>query len=310
MSDGPSFKSDLLGSATLTIFGRPIREVRVARPLVRRDRLGAHDRGDVELQVRRDATGTNAVASGGAECHRHDAPPIVRTTCARLIWRAPIPLSRVSECRIGESSAPLRSPRALVVAERSDVGGGSAARVRLLGSACTSRSFGPRAPGVDASAARAAARRSVWSPRAGWTFDGHRLPRPPSVDPRARRVDPATGRGHAVERGRSPHAAPRWRPGPSQTDDRPRRGTRTGCRGLAPAVRCDQRHGTRRRSLRRRLLERSARRARGRRLRWRRPDGPCRSPPAHVSLERHASGGGPDETTRRRVTCEEPGACP
>ena len=62
-----------------------------------------------------------------------------------------------------------------VVAERSDVGGSSAARVRRLGSACTSRSFGPRAPEVDASAARAAARRSVWSPRAGWTFDGHRL---------------------------------------------------------------------------------------------------------------------------------------
>ena len=32
-----------------------------------------------------------------------------------------------------------------------------------------------------------------------------------------------------------------------------------------------------------------------------RPDGPCRSPPADVSLERHASGEGPDETTRRRA---------
>ena len=122
----------------------------------------------------------------------------------------------------------------LVVAERSDVGGSSAARVRLLGSRCTSRSFGPRAPGVDASAARAAARRSVRFPRTGWTFDGHRLPRPPSVDPRARRVDPATGRGHAVERGLPPHAAPRWRPGPPQTDDRPRRGTWTGCRMPRP----------------------------------------------------------------------------
>ena len=109
MSDGPSFKPDLLGSATLTILGRLIREVRVARPLVRRDRLGAHDRGDVELQVRRDATGTNAVAIGGAECHGHDAPPIVRNNIRRLIWRAPIPLSRVSECCIGESFAPLRS---------------------------------------------------------------------------------------------------------------------------------------------------------------------------------------------------------
>ena len=41
MSDGPSFKPYLLGSATVTILCRPIREVRVARPLVRRDRLGA-----------------------------------------------------------------------------------------------------------------------------------------------------------------------------------------------------------------------------------------------------------------------------
>ena len=62
-------------------------------------------------------------------------------------------------------------------------------------------------------------------------------------------------------------------------------------------------HPTRRRSLRRHLFGRSARRARDRRLRWRRPDGPRRSPPADVSLERHASGGGPDERTRRRVTC-------
>ena len=79
---------------------------------------------------------------------------------------------------------------------------------------------------------------------------------------------------------------------------------------LVPAVRRDQRHGTRRRSLRRRLLRRSARRARDRRLRWQRRDGPCRSPPAHVSLERHASGGGPVETSRRRVTCEDPCTCP
>ena len=104
--------------------------------------------------------------------------------------------------------------------------------------------------------------------------------------------------------------APRWRPGPPQTDDRPRRGTWTGCRGFAPAVRRDQRYGTRQRSLRRRLLGRSARRARDSRLRWRRSDGPCRSPPADVSLERQASGGGLDETTRRRVTCEDPCACP
>ena len=90
-------------------------------------------------------------------------------------------------------------------------------------------------------------------------------------------------------RGRSPHAAPRWRPGQPQTDDRPRRGTLTGCPRLAPAVRRDQRHGTRRRSLRRRLLERSARRARDRRLRWRRPDGTCRSPPADVSLRAKSS---------------------
>ena len=45
MSDGPSFKPDLLGSATVTILCRPIREVRVARPRVRRDRLGAHASG-------------------------------------------------------------------------------------------------------------------------------------------------------------------------------------------------------------------------------------------------------------------------
>ena len=70
MSDGLSFKPDLLGSPTVTILCRPIREVRVARSLVRRDRLGAHDRGDVELQVRRDSTGTNAVAIGGAENRR------------------------------------------------------------------------------------------------------------------------------------------------------------------------------------------------------------------------------------------------
>ena len=62
--------------------------------------------------------------------------------------------------------------------------------------------------------------------------------------------------------GSSPHAAPRSRPRPPQTDDRPRRGTWTGCRGLAPAVRRDQRNGTRRRSLRGCLLGRSARRAR------------------------------------------------
>ena len=42
MSDGPSFNPDLLGSATVTILCSPIREVRVARPRVRRDRLGAH----------------------------------------------------------------------------------------------------------------------------------------------------------------------------------------------------------------------------------------------------------------------------
>ena len=42
MSDGPSFKPDLLGSETVTILCRPIREVRVGRPRVRRDRLGAH----------------------------------------------------------------------------------------------------------------------------------------------------------------------------------------------------------------------------------------------------------------------------
>ena len=45
MSDGPSFKPDLLGSATVTILCRPIREVRVARPRVRRNRLGAHASG-------------------------------------------------------------------------------------------------------------------------------------------------------------------------------------------------------------------------------------------------------------------------
>ena len=42
MSDGPPFKPDLLGSETVTILCRPIREVRVGRPRVRRDRLGAH----------------------------------------------------------------------------------------------------------------------------------------------------------------------------------------------------------------------------------------------------------------------------
>ena len=42
MSDGPPFKLDLLGSETVTILCRPIREVRVGRPRVRRDRLGAH----------------------------------------------------------------------------------------------------------------------------------------------------------------------------------------------------------------------------------------------------------------------------
>ena len=63
-------------------------------------------------------------------------------------------------------------------------------------------------------------------------------------------------------------------------------------------------------SLRRRLLRRSARRARDRRLRWQLRDGPRRSPSAHVSLERHASGGGPVETTYRRVTCEDPCTCP
>ena len=45
MSDGPSFKPDLLGSATVTILCRPIREVRVARPRGRPDRLGAHASG-------------------------------------------------------------------------------------------------------------------------------------------------------------------------------------------------------------------------------------------------------------------------
>ena len=205
MSDGPSFKSDLLGSATLTIFGRPIREVRVARPLVRRDRLGAHTivatlsfrsavmplermlwqvaARNVTAMTRRRSSEQHAPGSSGARRSRS---------------RASASAASASPLRPCDPLVPL------VVAERSDVGGSSAARVRLLGSACTSRSFGPRAPGVDASAARAAARRSVWSPRAGWTFDGHRLPRPPSVDPRARRVDPATGRGHAVERGRSP----------------------------------------------------------------------------------------------------------
>ncbi len=50
-----------------------------------------------------------------------------------------------------------------------------------------------------------------------------------------------------------------------------------------------------------------ARRARDGRLRWRRPDGPCSSPRTDVSLEeRHASGAGPDETTRARATCEDP----
>ena len=71
----------------------------------------------------------------------------------------------------------------------------------------------------------------------------------------------------------------RRRSGPSGQTARtplgsPRRGTWTGRRGVAPTVRCDQRHGTRRRSLRRRPLGRSARRARDPRLRWRRPDGP------------------------------------
>ena len=46
MSDGPSFKPDLLGSATVTIRCRPIREVCVAPPRVRRDRLSAHASGE------------------------------------------------------------------------------------------------------------------------------------------------------------------------------------------------------------------------------------------------------------------------
>ena len=103
---GPSFKPDLLGSPTVTILCRPIRAVRVARPLVRRDRLGAHERGDVELQVRCDATGTNA---GQLAARNVTAVTFRRssgTTSARLIRRAPIPLSRVSACCIGESLRP------------------------------------------------------------------------------------------------------------------------------------------------------------------------------------------------------------
>ena len=42
----PPSNRNLLGSATVTILCRPIREVRVARPRVRRDRLGAHASGE------------------------------------------------------------------------------------------------------------------------------------------------------------------------------------------------------------------------------------------------------------------------
>ena len=67
MSDGPSFKPDLLGSATLTILGRPIREVRVARPLVRRDRLGAHASGGGSDETAIRATFAWAQAHGHVE---------------------------------------------------------------------------------------------------------------------------------------------------------------------------------------------------------------------------------------------------
>ena len=77
-----------------------------------------------------------------------------------------------------------------------------------------------------------------------------------------------------------------------------------------PAVRRDQRHRTRRRSLRRRLLERSARRARDPRLRWRRPDGPCRSPPAtsHLSVTPPAEGlmRRLVDASRVRIPCTRP----
>ena len=47
----------------------------------------------------------------------------------------------------------------------------------------------------------------------------------------------------ARRRGPSPHAAPRWRPGPPQTDDRPRPGNWPGAHAPPPAVRRDQLHG-------------------------------------------------------------------
>ena len=107
-----------------------------------------------------------------------------------------------------------------------------------LGSVCSDQDVPhvrlvPARPGWTHRQHGQAARRSVWSPRTGWTFDGHRLPRPPSVDPRARRVDPATGRGHAVERGRSPRAGGTGRTGAGAVQQR---GVSPHARGYTPLL--------------------------------------------------------------------------
>ena len=116
MSDGPSFKSDLLGSATLTILGRPIREVRVARPLVRRDRLGAHDRGDVDFRYAvmplertlGQVAARNVTAMTRRRSSEQHAPG--SSGARRSRSRASANTASASPLR---PSAPLRSPRAL-----------------------------------------------------------------------------------------------------------------------------------------------------------------------------------------------------
>ena len=105
---------------------------------------------------------------------------------------------------------------------------------------------------------------------------------------------------------RTPH--PAGDHGSPQTDDRPRRGTWTGCHASPPPPRCSTRPTawnptTLAASAPARTFCATSTRSSIEMAptRW-----PMSLATGDVSLERHASGRGPDETTRRRVTCEPP----